>query len=426
MAAAAEPPKNALGMGTRVELFGLADEGLNGLRGTIMEDTPFVSAQSSVVRWAVRVPGRERLVSIKPANLRINPDHPAPISPAAAAVGHMRKIQMVFGRFANPTAELYGRLSTQHAVRAAYDESVPLIVGPVLALIALVVTISIHGVPFENTVSLPADKANELTWALGVSRDKLRNGEYMGVVTSMFCHAGWFHVLCNLRAAAHAGPMLERCYGKARFFIVMLVSGLGGVCLSTLPIRPSIVSVGASGVVFGMQAAVHLFLFQSRVVEQSEGGKRSLLCFGVYLLTEVILATHEVIDDRRDAEDKAEWVQFALVIVSALIQSKIKEGEDFGLNWALLEGLFLRIIVVGNIDHMSHIGGAIGGAVCAFGILPKFWWQPQLAAPWVLRKETSLAPTPSGGTRTESQWRSGAEASWVALCLAIMVGILRM
>jgi membrane associated rhomboid family serine protease len=423
---AAPPP---LRMGTTVELFGLADEGLNGVCGTIMADTASVSERTGQLRWAIRVPGRGNLVSIKPGNLRAVVDDAGQSAPPVV-VGHVRKLQMVFGKFANPTRELYGRLSTNHAIQAAYDDSVPLIVGPVLAVIATIVTISIHGVPFQtqdgNSMEMPAENANMLMQALGVSRKLLRDGQYYRVITSMFCHAGWFHVFCNLRAAAQYGPMLERCYGKARFIVVLMVAGLGGVCLSTLPIRPSVLSVGASGVVFGMQAAFYLLWFQSRAVESSESGKRSLLCFGIYLLTEAILAAHEVIDGRRDAEDQAEWVQFALVIVSALIQAKIKDGESFALNSALLQGLFLQIMVVSNIDHMAHVGGAIGGAVCAFGVLPKFWWQPQLAAPWVLRSTKSLAPTPSGGTRTEGQWRSMSEASWVALCFAVVVGILRM
>ena len=271
-------------------------------------------------------------------------------------------------------------------------------------------------------------------------------------------------------------PRLERCYGKARFCVILLASGLGGVCLSTAPFRKSVASVGASGVVFGMMAALHLLRYQSRVTVVHEQARQSFVCFVVYFASECVLAVEQIMDERRSDDETAEWVQFAIVLASAIIRHRIMKGDSFGLDYALLEIMFFSIILVKNVDHMAHVGGAIGGAVACFGMLPKvttasrphgsvrktqkwpgqhipqttltifmtpccsssavlfhdsvllrdvqFWWQPRMAAPWVLRRAQSVKHKPLGGERTEGSWRSFAELAWVGFCLAIMVGLI--
>ena len=66
-------------------------------------------------------------------------------------------------------------MTTQFSVGAAQDEATPVIVGPLVALMATVLTLSVHGPPYEmhGVTSLPPEHAAKLTHDLAVSRDVL-------------------------------------------------------------------------------------------------------------------------------------------------------------------------------------------------------------------------------------------------------------
>ena len=67
-------------------------------------------------------------------------------------------------------------MTTQFSVGAAQDEATPVIVGPLVALMATVITLSVHGPPYEmHGVPLPPEHAAKLTHDLAVSRDVLAN-----------------------------------------------------------------------------------------------------------------------------------------------------------------------------------------------------------------------------------------------------------
>jgi membrane associated rhomboid family serine protease len=83
-------------------------------------------------------------------------------------------------------------------------------------------------------------------------------GEYWRVVTYMFLHAGWMHILMNMYVLIGWGAALERAIGKKRFFVLYMVAGIGGGCMSIasgLLFTPH-TSVGASGALFGIVGAI--------------------------------------------------------------------------------------------------------------------------------------------------------------------------
>ncbi len=78
------------------------------------------------------------------------------------------------------------------------------------------------------------------------------------LVTHMFTHGGFTHILFNMFALWSFGTMLERVWGPKRFlifyFICGLVAGLAQLFLSDAP------AVGASGAIMGVLGAfVYLF-----------------------------------------------------------------------------------------------------------------------------------------------------------------------
>lgn len=64
----------------------------------------------------------------------------------------------------------------------------------------------------------------------------------------MFLHAGILHILLNLIAQVRLGLSLEREWGRIKFLIVYMVSGVGATLMSCL-IQPDTISVGASGAI---------------------------------------------------------------------------------------------------------------------------------------------------------------------------------
>ena len=73
------------------------------------------------------------------------------------------------------------------------------------------------------------------------------------LVTHMFAHGGFFHLLFNMFVLWMFGSMLERVWGPKRFLIFYLVCGLAaGITHLALENVPA---VGASGAIMGLFAA---------------------------------------------------------------------------------------------------------------------------------------------------------------------------
>ncbi len=79
----------------------------------------------------------------------------------------------------------------------------------------------------------------------------IANGEWYRIVTAMFVHAGWLHLLFNMYALYYLGLLVENVYGSSKFLFVYFVSGVVGNLLSQL-FYFSTPSVGASGAIFGL------------------------------------------------------------------------------------------------------------------------------------------------------------------------------
>lgn len=54
-------------------------------------------------------------------------------------------------------------------------------------------------------------------------------GEWFRLVTPIFIHIGLLHLASNSYALVVIGPLVERLYGSARFALIYLLSGVGGV-----------------------------------------------------------------------------------------------------------------------------------------------------------------------------------------------------
>jgi membrane associated rhomboid family serine protease len=114
-------------------------------------------------------------------------------------------------------------------------------------------------------------------WRIGVA-----SGGIWQLVTSMFTHIELLHIGCNLLTLWFLGPPLERILGRARFLWLYFLSGLTGSAFVMWFSDPTSVSIGASGAIFGLIAALLLILKKMR-----QDVKQVLLWLGINILITV-------------------------------------------------------------------------------------------------------------------------------------------
>ena len=93
---------------------------------------------------------------------------------------------------------------------------------------------------------------------------------YITLLTSMFMHGGWMHLLGNMLFLWIFGDNLEHVMGRVRYLIFYLVTGLAAslahvIATFTFGDNPYIPSLGASGAISGVLGG-YLVLFPRRQV----------------------------------------------------------------------------------------------------------------------------------------------------------------
>ena len=89
-------------------------------------------------------------------------------------------------------------------------------------------------------------------------------GQIYRLFTSIFLHISFFHFLFNMYALYIIGPQIENFFGKWRYLIIYLGSGLVGNLLS-IAFNLGTFSLGASGAIFGLLGSLIYFGYHYRV-----------------------------------------------------------------------------------------------------------------------------------------------------------------
>jgi membrane associated rhomboid family serine protease len=176
----------------------------------------------------------------------------------------------------------------------------------------------------------------------------LRHGAWWQFITFQFLHGGWVHLVMNLLLLHSLGPVMETTLGRWRFITLYLVSGSVGGLLQLIGawISPKFFGapvVGASAGLCGLLAAL--------AAVYSEEKLRLLLFF----------------------------------VIPMEVRAK------FVLLFAALASAAGAIFAFGNIAHLAHLGGLIGGLWCIN------WWDVEpaftaLGGPEPDSKETDRNP----------------------------------
>jgi len=106
------------------------------------------------------------------------------------------------------------------------------------------------------------------TWGLVPRHVHLDRPEtLLPLVTSMFLHGGWMHLIGNMLYLHIFGDNVEDRLGHLRYLAFYLIGGLvAGVAQVTLNAHSGLPMVGASGAIAGVTGAYFLFFPHARIV----------------------------------------------------------------------------------------------------------------------------------------------------------------
>ena len=108
----------------------------------------------------------------------------------------------------------------------------------------------------------------DLTYYLANNKILVKSGEIYRLITSTFMHADVLHIGFNMYALYVLGPQVERYYGKLKYLLIYLVSGLLGSLFSCLFMNDMSFSIGASGAIFGLLGSIAYFTYYYRATLQ--------------------------------------------------------------------------------------------------------------------------------------------------------------
>jgi membrane associated rhomboid family serine protease len=123
---------------------------------------------------------------------------------------------------------------------------------------------------FAATASLQAGVFERLILDYGLVPARISFtdlGSWLTLVTSIFLHGGWFHVISNLWTLFIFGDNVEDRMGHARFLAFYLASGLvAGLAHVALAPTSTLPTVGASGAIAGVLGAYFVLFPSARVL----------------------------------------------------------------------------------------------------------------------------------------------------------------
>ena len=142
-----------------------------------------------------------------------------------------------------------------------------------VGIIALCVAIAI--IELAQGVTLSGANAG-IAVDLGLFGPFVAEGQWYRIITSAFVHAGLIHLLFNMIVLWWLGGALERYAGSLRFGAIYLASIIWGAA-GALLFAPNALTVGASGGIYGLMAAL-------LVLERQQGIALLGSSVGIFLL----------------------------------------------------------------------------------------------------------------------------------------------
>lgn len=127
--------------------------------------------------------------------------------------------------------------------------------------------LALNVLAFLYEISLPYDTLNNFTAFFGATPDKFLHGEALfTLITSLFLHGGWMHLLGNMLFLWVFADNIEGTIGNLRFLVFYLAGGVAATLFHGL-INPSssLPLIGASGAISAILGAYLVMFPHSKI-----------------------------------------------------------------------------------------------------------------------------------------------------------------
>lgn len=129
---------------------------------------------------------------------------------------------------------------------------------PLLVILAIAAYGWITWLPDDPAVRAAWQRWGTVTGSVAQWRLLVHDGRLLRLVTALFMHASWLHLLGNLAFLLMFGLPAERALGGLRFLFLFLIGGaLANLAASLLMGAPGQIIIGASG---GVSAVIGAYL----------------------------------------------------------------------------------------------------------------------------------------------------------------------
>jgi rhomboid protease GluP len=147
--------------------------------------------------------------------------------------------------------------------------------------------VALNAAVWAGTVALGGSMMRADTLQLyrlgGNSAWGVQHGEYWRLLAATFLHGNFLHMAINMAGLLATGPTVERIYGHRLFLLIYLGAALAGSVTSLHFSAQTVVSVGASGAVFGVAGAMLVAVFHHRKSLPRLFGKQTLSGLGFFV-----------------------------------------------------------------------------------------------------------------------------------------------
>jgi len=129
-------------------------------------------------------------------------------------------------------------------------------------------------------------------WPFSYGFGGVSEGDWWRLITAPFLHYGLLHLGMNMLVLWFIGPPLEEYFGHWRYALVYLVSGLAGSA-GALVWSPNALTVGASGAIWGIMGAA--LVLEARRIWVFGGQAMGLVVFNLaitFLIPGVSIGGH--------------------------------------------------------------------------------------------------------------------------------------
>ncbi|HEV8485926.1 MAG TPA: rhomboid family intramembrane serine protease [Blastocatellia bacterium] len=176
--------------------------------------------------------------------------------------------------------------------------------------------------------------------------------QYWRLVTCIFLHIGFAHLIMNNYALWILGQEIEQIYGSSRFVLLYLGAGMVG-SLSSYMVRPESLSAGASGAIFGLFGVMGTFAFRYRK-EIPAALRRDI----IRRIIPIILINLAFGFSVRFVDNSAHIGGLLSGIALALVVPYKRPGEVASSRvWKVAEIVCLAIIAISFIEAFRHYDG---------------------------------------------------------------------